>query len=141
VLTCGKLRLKVVWEPEMRSIAQDRSTYLVLRSVAALVQLIGVVCLTPIKQNGSYSERIIGFIVLSLTAWFLNLCSRRTGEYQRRVLAKHLRTHRRREFAVSVLATVFAAMAIVYLRVAPTWPIFAISLSLGGCAGYALTNT
>ncbi|MBV8774375.1 MAG: hypothetical protein JO166_18880 [Deltaproteobacteria bacterium] len=125
----------------MRSIAQDRLAYLVARSVAALVQLIALVCLTPIKQTGSYSERIIGFVVLSLTAWFLNLCSRQTSEYQRRMVAKHLRAHRRQDFAVSLLATVFAAMAIVYLQVVPTWPIFAISLSLGGCAGYALTNT
>lgn len=125
----------------MRSIAQDRLGYLVVRSMAALVQLIALVCLTPIKQTGSYSERIIGFVLLSLIAWFLNLCSRRTGEYQRRMLAKHRRAHRRRDFAVSLLATVFAATAIVYLQVVPTWPIFAISLSLGGCAGYALTNT
>jgi hypothetical protein len=124
----------------MRSIAQDRLAYLVVRSISALVQVGALVCLTPVKQYGSYSERTVGFIVLSLIAWFLNLCSRRTGEYQRRMVAKRLRAHRRRELAVSLLAMVFAAMAIVYLQIAPTWPIFAISLSLGGCAGYALTN-
>jgi len=124
----------------MRSVAQDRLAYLVVRSLSALVQVGALVCLTPIKQNGGYAERIIGFVVLSLIAWFLNLCSRQTGEYQRRMLARHRRAHRRREFTVSVLATGFAAMAIVYLQIAPTWPIFAISLSLGGCAGYAITN-
>jgi type IV secretory pathway component VirB8 len=124
----------------MRSIAQDRLTYLVVRSVSALVQVGALICLTPIKQNDGYVERIIAFVTLSSIAWFLNLCTRRTGEYQRRILARHRRAHRRREFAVSLLATVFAAMAIVYLQIAPTWPIFAISLSLGGCAGYALTN-
>ena len=124
----------------MRSIARDRLIYLIVRSVSALVQVGALVCLTPIRQDEGYAERIIGFVMLSLIAWFLNLCARQTGEYQRRILARHRRAHRRREFAVSLLATVFAAMAIVYLQIAPTWPIFAISLSLGGCAGYALTN-
>lgn len=124
----------------MRSIAQDRLAYLVVRSVALVIQIGALICLTPIKQCGTYSERIVGFVGLSLIAWFLNLYSRQTGEYQRRILAKHLRAERRQQLAVSVLGTVFAVTAIMYLQVVPTWPIFAISLSLGGCAGYALTN-
>ena len=48
-------------------------------------------------------------------------------------------SYRRQEFLISVLATVFAVMFFVYLQIMPTWPILAISLSLGGCA-YALTN-
>jgi hypothetical protein len=124
----------------MRSIAQDRLFYLVVRSMALMIQLGALVCLTPIKQYGGYPERIIGFAALSLTAWFLNLCSRQTGEYQRRTLAKHLRSHRRHEFVAGMLATVFALMSMLYLQIVPTWPMLAISLSLGGCAGYALTN-
>jgi hypothetical protein len=124
----------------MRSVAQERLSYLVVRSIALVIQLGALVCLTPIKQYGSYPERIAGFIALSLIAWFLNLCSRRSSEYERRTLARHLRSHRRQEFVLSILASVFALMSIVYLQLAPTWPIFAIALSLGGCAGYALTN-
>ena len=56
------------------------------------------------------------------------------------MLAKHLVSERRQEFLVGLLSTVFAVMSLVYLQFAPTWPVFAISLSLGGCAGYALTN-
>ena len=41
---------------------------------------------------------------------------------------------------LSVLVTVFALASLVYLQMAPTWTILAISLSLGGCAGYALTH-
>jgi hypothetical protein len=124
----------------MRSIAEDRMKYRVIRLLALLIQLGGLVCLTPIKPYGTYPERITGFVVLSLTAWFLNVCSRQTGEYQRRTIAKHLRTDRRQELLLSALATVFAVMSFVYLQVMPTWPVFAISLSLGGCAGYAITN-
>jgi hypothetical protein len=124
----------------MRSIGQDRSSYLIVRSMALVIQLLAVVCLTPIKRHGAYPERIVGFVALSLTAWFLNLCSRQMGEHQRRMLAEHLPAHRWRDLAVGILATVFAAMSIVYLQIVPTWPVLAISLSLGGCAGYALTN-
>jgi hypothetical protein len=48
----------------MRSIAQERLSYLVVRSLALVVQLGGLVCLTPIKQYGSYPERIAGFVSL-----------------------------------------------------------------------------
>ena len=124
----------------MRSIAQARLSYLVLRSLALVIQLGAIVCLTPIKQYGSYTERIAGFVALSATAWFLNLRSRRSSEYQRQMLAKHLRSQRRQEFMLSLMASVFALMSLIYLQIAPTWPIFATALSLGGCAGYALTN-
>jgi hypothetical protein len=120
--------------------ARERLPYLMVRSLAVMIQLGGLVCLTPIKQDGGYPERIAGFVALSLVAWFLNVCLRRTSEYQRRMLASHLRAHRRREFIASVLITVFAVMSVVYLQIVPTWPMLAISLSLGGCAGYALTN-
>jgi hypothetical protein len=76
----------------------------------------------------------------SLIAWFLNLCSRRSGEYERRTLARHLRTHRRQEFVLGIVASVFALMSMVYLQIETTWPILAIALSLGRCAGYAPTN-
>jgi hypothetical protein len=36
--------------------------------------------------------------------------------------------------------TVFALTSLVYLQMVPTWTILAISLSLGSCAGYALTH-
>ncbi|HJU12522.1 MAG TPA: hypothetical protein VJ728_16680 [Candidatus Binataceae bacterium] len=124
----------------MGSIVQDRLSYRIIRSVALIIQLGALVCLTPIKQYGGYPERVAGFVALSLIAWFLNLCSRHTAEYQRRTLTKRVRAHRRQEFLTSILAAVFAVASIVYLQMAPTWPIFAISLSLGGCAGYALTN-
>jgi hypothetical protein len=124
----------------MRSIARERLSYLDVRSLALVVQLGGLVCLTPIKQYRSYPERIAGFVSLSLIAWFLNLCTRLSGEYERRTLAKHLRIHRRQEFVLSVTASVFALTSMIYLQIEPTWPIPAIALSLGGCAGYALTN-
>jgi hypothetical protein len=124
----------------MSSIAQDRLAYLVVRSVAQVAQLGGLACLAPINAYRSYAERITGFVALSLIAWFLNLGSRQTGEYQRRMRARNAPSDQRREFALSVLITVFALTSIVYLRLVPTWPILAISLSLGSCAGYALTN-
>jgi hypothetical protein len=124
----------------MNSIAQHRRSYLIIRWVALVIQLGGLICLTPIKQYGDYPERIAGFVSLSLIAWFLNLCCRQTHEYQRRMMLMRLRAYRRREFVVSVLAMVFAVMSFVYLQVVPTWPILAISLSVGGCTGYVLTN-
>jgi hypothetical protein len=124
----------------MRGIARERLFYLTIRSLALVIQLGAIICLTPIKLYGAYPERIVGFVALSLIAWFLNLCSQGTGEYQRRTLARHLRSQRRQAFVLSVLASVFAVMSIVYLQIVPTWPILAVALSLGGCAGYALTN-
>jgi hypothetical protein len=70
----------------------------------------------------------------------LNLCCRQTGEYERRMLTKSLLSYKRQEFALSALVTVFALTSLVYLQVVPTWTILAISLSLGGSAGYALTH-
>jgi hypothetical protein len=124
----------------MRGIARDRLFYLTIRSLALVLQLGAIVCLTPIKLHGAYPERIVGFVALSLIAWFLNLCAQGTGEYRRRTLASHLRSQRRQAFVLSVLASVFAVMSVVYLQIVPTWPILAVTLSLGGCAGYALTN-
>lgn len=66
----------------MRSIARERLSYLVVRSLPLVVQFGGLVCLTPIKQYGSYPERIAGFVSLSLIAGFLNLCSRHTERWQ-----------------------------------------------------------
>lgn len=124
----------------MNSIVQDRLGYLVIRSVALVTQLGALLCLTPLRQYRSYPERIGGFVALSLIAWFLNLCSKQSGEYERRMLTKTILSYKRQELALSVLVTVFALASLVYLQMAPTWTILAISLSLGGCAGYALTH-
>lgn len=124
----------------MSSMVQDRLAYLVVRSVAVVTQLGAFVCLTPLKQYRSYPERIGGFVALSLIAWFLNLYSRQTGEYERRTLTRTLLSYKRQELALTVLVTVFALTSLVYLQMSSTWTIFAISLSLGGCSGYALTN-
>lgn len=124
----------------MSSIVQDRLAYVVVRSVALVTQLGALACLTPLKQSRGYSERIGGFLALSLIAWFLNLYSRQTGEYERRTLTRTLLSYKRQEFALSVLVTVFAVASLVYLQMMPTWTILAISLSIGGCAGYALTH-
>ena len=124
----------------MTSIVQDRLAYFVVRSVALVTQLGALICLTPIKEYRGYPERIAGFVALSLIAWFLNLYSRQNGEYERRTLTKTLLSYKRQELVVSVLVTLFAVTALVYLQVVPTWTILAISLSLGGCAGYALTH-
>ncbi|GEM_PF-3062659 len=124
----------------MRSSAQDRLAYSVVRSISALVQLGALICLTPLKQYGSDTERIIAFIMLSMMAWSLNVWCRRSPEYQRRRLARPVRADRGWQIAVSLLVGVFAVTAILYLQVVPTWPWFAVSLSLGGCTGYALTN-
>jgi hypothetical protein len=121
--------------------ALDRLFYLLLRSVALVIQLGALVCLTPVKQYGGYPERIAGFVALSSIAWFLNLCSRHCSDYQCRAQAKRLRSHRSREFVLSVVASVFTLMSMVYLEIVPTWPILAVALSLGGCAGYVLTNS
>ena len=126
----------------MGSIGRARLFYLIVRVAALFVQLAALVSLMPIKRHVAYPERVAGFVALSLTAWFLNLCSRQMAEHQRRILAKqHLHSQRRQDLAVGMLAAVFAAMSLVYLQIVPTWPVLAISLSLGGCAGYALTNT
>jgi hypothetical protein len=135
-----RLAVHGFWGVSMRSVAQDRSSYFIVRAVALVIQVGALVCLTPLNQYGGYPERIAGFVALSSIAWFLNLSSRRTNEYERRALAKHRRSHRRQQFVLNVLASVFAFTSMVYLQVVPTWPILAIALSLGGCAGYALTN-
>lgn len=124
----------------MSSVAQDRVAYLVVRSVAVGSQLGALVCLMPINEQRSYPERITGFVALCLIAWFLNLCNRHTGEYQRRVQARNLPYYKRQEFGLSILVTAFALTSFAYLQLMPTWTMMTISLSLGGCAGYALTR-
>jgi hypothetical protein len=124
----------------MSGIVHDRMVYLVVRSVALVTQLGALVCLTPLKQFRSHPEHIGGFVALSLIAWLLNLYSRQTGEYERRMLTRSLLSHKRQELALTVLVTVFALTSLVYLQMVPTWTILAISLSLGSCAGYALTH-
>jgi hypothetical protein len=125
----------------MRTVAQDRLAYLVVRLVGLFIQLAALMCLTPVKQDGGYSERITAFAVLSAIAWLLNVYCRQTSEYQRRMLTRPPRAERRQGLALSLLATFFAVMSLLYLRFIPTWPVLAISLSLGGCTGYALTNS
>jgi hypothetical protein len=124
----------------MSSIVQDRLAYLVVSSVALVTQLGAVVCLTPVRQGRSYPDRIAGFVALSLIAWFLNVYKRQTAEHERRMLTRSLLSYKRHELALSFLVTVFALTSLVYLQMFPTWTILAVSLSLGGCAGYALTH-
>jgi hypothetical protein len=123
----------------MRGIEQERMSYGLVRALALLIQLGAIICLTPLNRR-SYPEGIAAFVALSAIAWCLNLYSRHSGEYQRRLLARHLRFHRYQEVLVSVLASSFALASVVYLQFLPTRPIFATAMFLGGCAGYALTN-
>jgi hypothetical protein len=124
----------------MRGIEQDRMTYRLIRAIALLIQLGAIICLTPLNRSTSYAESIAAFVVLSLIAWCLNIYYSRSGEYQRRELARHLRFRHYQELVLSLLASSFALTSVVYLQFLPTRPIFATALFLGGCAGYALTN-
>jgi hypothetical protein len=124
----------------MSIVVRDRLAYLVVRSVALVTQLGALACLTPLRQHRSYPERIGGFVALSLIAWLLNLYSRQTGEHELRMLTRSERSSKRQELVLTVLVTVFALTSLVYVQMAPTWTVLAISLSLGGWAGFALTN-